>query len=567
MSYNNNKSQQIFQYEDSSRPDPGRSASLVGSDVASSKASTKLDLSGAKPLSPLPGSSGVGETKRKLSSRHISMIGIGGGIGTGLFVGSGNALATAGPAGVLMAYIIIGMAVFGVMEALAEMSTLIPVAGSFTHFAARFVDPALGFTLGANYYYCYAIGFASELSAASSVIQYWNQDINVAVWISIMFVVAAVLNLVGVRIYGESEVVTSMIKVLAFVGLIILGVVLDLGGGPTRDRIGFRYWKDPGAFNQFEGIAGAKGRFLGFFSAFINAAFTYVGTETVVLAAGEASNPTKQIPRAARRVLWRIIFFYILGILVIGLLVPFNEPRLTNSDLYSAKSPFVIAIDRAGIKVLPHIVNAVILVSAFSAGSSYVYVASRTLYSMALDRRAPGLFRKVNRFGIPVPAVILSLAFGAFSYLGVSKGSGTAFLWLSSLSTVAGLFAWATISFSYIRFRWALDAQGYDVSTLPYRAKLQPYGSWFSIATCSIIILFSGWSTFLNGDFTATSFVTSYIGIPLFFIPLVGWKLWHKTKMIPLSEIDLDSGKLDPSEERIEPEPTTIIGKFVAWIF
>lgn len=163
------------------------------------------------------------------------------------------------------------------MEALAEMATFLPVAGSFTHFAARFVDPALGMTLGYNYFYCYAIGFASELSAAALVIQFWNTSINIAVWISIMFVLGAALNLVSVNYFGESEVVAGVIKVLAFMAIIIFGIVIDLGGGPTHDRLGFRYWKSPGMFNQYEGIAGAKGQFLGFFSAFINAAFTYVG--------------------------------------------------------------------------------------------------------------------------------------------------------------------------------------------------------------------------------------------------------------------------------------------------
>ena len=495
------------------------------------------------------------------------MIGIGGGIGTGLFVGSGTALANAGPVGVLLAYIIIGMALFGVMEGLAEMSTLLPVSGSFMHFATRFVDPALGMTLGLSYFYCYAVGFASELSAASSVIQYWNQDVSIAVWISIMFVVAAALNLAGVNIYGESEVVTSMVKIFAFIGLILFGIIIDLGGGPTGDRLGFRYWITPGAFNQFEGIEGAKGRFLGFFSSFINAAFTYVGTETVVLAAGEAKNPTKQIPKAARRVLYRIAFFYILGIFIMGLIVPYDEPRLTSDGLYSAASPWVIAIDMAGVKVLPHIINAVILISAFSAGSSYVYVASRTLYSMALDKAAPQIFTRVDKRGVPYPAVILSLLFGCLSYLGVSNGGGTVFLWLSSLSTVAGLFAWATCAYAYLRFRAAWGRQGYSRTELPYKARLQPYSSYFSIIICAIVILFSGWSTFLNNQFTVTDFLTAYLGIPFFFVPWIGWKLWHKTKVVKLVDMDLDSGRLNPGEEKEEKAPTNAWERFWDWVF
>ncbi|SNX84901.1 probable general amino acid permease [Melanopsichium pennsylvanicum] len=497
----------------------------------------------ASPFEIPVGTSGVGAVSRKLSSRHIQMIGIGGGIGTGLFVGSGVALANAGPVGVLLAYIITGGMIFGVMEGLAEMSSYLPVSGSFMHFASRFVDPSLGMALGWNYWWCYAIGWASELSAASAVIGFWNTDINIAAWISIMMVVGAVLNFAGVNIYGESEVVTSTIKLMAFVALIIFGLVIDLGGGPTGDRLGFRYWKNPGAFNQYNGIGGAEGRFLGFFSAFL------------------------QIPKAARRVLYRILFFYILGIAIMGLIVPFNDPGLKSDGSYTGASPWTIAMERASVRILPHIFNAVVLISAFSAGSSYVYVASRTLYAMSLERHAPSVFRRIDKRGIPYVAVLVSWLVGALAYLGISSGGGTVFTWLSALSAVAGLFAWATCSYAYLRFRKVYSLQGYDRAALPYRARLQPYASWFSIIMSGIVIFFSGWSVFLNGNFTASGFLTNYLGIPVFFVPWIGWKLWHKTKVVKLSEVDLDSGRLNPKDEVPEKVPTTAWGRFVAWLF
>ncbi|SJX63585.1 probable general amino acid permease [Sporisorium reilianum f. sp. reilianum] len=549
---------------------PVTDTAATRSGEASKTASVHDDAKSRNTKSPFEvpvGEAGVGAVSRKLSSRHIQMIGIGGGIGTGLFVGSGIALANAGPVGVLLAYIITGMTIFGVMEGLAEMSSYLPVSGTFMHFASRFVDPSLGMALGWNYWWCYAIGWASELSAASAVIGYWNADINIAAWISIMMVVGAVLNFAGVNIYGESEVVTSTIKLLAFVMLIIFGLVIDLGGGPKHDRLGFRYWKDPGAFNQFNGIAGSEGRFLGFFSAFLQSAFTYVGTETVVLAAGEAKNPSTQIPKAARRVLYRILFFYILGIAIMGLIVPYNDPGLKSDGSYTGASPWIVAMTNAGVTLLPHIFNAVVLVSAFSAGSSYVYVASRTLYALALDRQAPAVFRRVDKRGIPYVAVLGSWVIGALAYLGISSGGGTVFSWLSALSAVAGLFAWATCCYAYLRFRRAYVMQGYDDSVLPYRARLQPYASWFSIGVCAIVIVFSGWSVFLNGNFTASGFLTNYLGIPVFFVPWLGWKLWHKTKVVKLAEVDLDSGRLRKEDEAPETVPTGAWAKFIAWLF
>ncbi len=261
-------------------------------------------------------------------------------------------------------------------------------------------------------------------------------------------------------------------------------------------------------------IGGSEGRFLGFFSAFLQSAFTYIGTETVVLAAGEAKNPSTQIPKAAKRVLYRILFFYILGIAIMGLIVPYNDPGLKSDGSYTGASPWIVAMGNAGVQVLPHIFNAVVLVSAFSAGSSYVYVASRTLYAMALDRQAPAVFRRVDKRGIPYAAVLLSWLVGALSYLGISSGGGTVFSWLSALSAVAGLFAWATCCYAYLRFPQSLHPPGLRPSHPSYRARLQPYASWFSIIMCAIVIFFSGWSVFLKGNFTASGFFTSYLGVP-----------------------------------------------------
>lgn len=299
----------------------------------------------------------------------------------------------------------------------------------------------------------------------------------------------------------------------------------------------------------------------------LKSAFTYVGTETVVLAAGEAKNPSTQIPKAARRVLYRILFFYILGILIMGLIVPYNDSALSSGGSYTGQSPFIIAMKNSGVHVLPSIFNAVVLISAFSAGSSYVYVASRTMYALALDHQAPKLLRRVDKRGIPYVAVLLSWLVGALAYLGINNSGGTVFSWLSALSAVAGLFAWATCCVAYLRFRSAYSLQGYDPKVLPYRARLQPYSSWFSIIMCGLVILFSGWSVFLKGNFTASGFLTSYIGIPIFFVPWVGWKVWHKTKVVKLSEVDLDSGRLNPKDEVPEKVPNGRWERFVAWLF
>ncbi|KZO90439.1 amino acid permease [Calocera viscosa TUFC12733] len=505
---------------------------------------------------------------RALKSRHLQMIAIGGTIGTGLFVGSGGALATAGPVGTLLGYVIVGTMVYSVMISLGEMTTLYPVSGSFTHYATRFVDPALGFALGWNYWYSYAVTLPNEITAAAIVISYWNQTVSVAVWVSIFLVLIIGINFVGVAAYGEAEFWMSFIKVTTIVGLIILGIVLDLGGGPTHDRIGFRYWKNPGPFNQFDGIQGATGRFLAFWSSFVQAAFSYLGTEIVAVTAGEAQNPHKTIPKAIHRVFYRILLFYVGGIAIIGLLVPYTNENLLNNTGTAAASPFVIAIETAGIKVLPSIINAVILISAFSAGNSDLYTSSRTLYALALDGKAPSFLRRCTRRGLPIWCVAITAMFGCLSYLNVGAASaGTVFEWFVNISTVSGLFAWSTICFSYVRFYYAAKRQGLDRNTLPYKSPFQPYAAWFGCILALIIIFFNGFSVFLDGNWSVSTFIADYIGVPIFIFFYLFWKIWKRTKLVKLDEIDLMAGRRDIDEkEEAEFVPTKWWEKVWDWL-
>jgi yeast amino acid transporter len=220
------------------------------------------------------------------------------------------------------------------------------------------------------------------------------------VWISVLIVVVVLVNIFAVTIYGEAEFWFAILKVVTIVGLIILAIVLDLGGGPDHDRIGFRYWKDPGAMNTF--IArGVEGRFLGFFFSLVMAAYIYAGIESVVVAAGEAQNPRKTIPKVIRRVFWRILLFYVFGSLAIGVLIPYNDPLLLTALATDAPgaagSPWVIAISRAGIRALPSIINAVILSSATSAANAFLYNGSRFLMSMAQSGLAPKVFLRCSQ--------------------------------------------------------------------------------------------------------------------------------------------------------------------------
>jgi amino acid transporter len=514
--------------------------------------------------------------KRTLKERHMAMIAIGGAIGTGLFVGSGSALSTGGPVGVWIAYCIMAFMVFSMMAALGEMAALFPVAGGFTHYAARFVDESLGFAVGVNYYYSYAVTIPTELVAAAIVVSYWDQHTNPAVYITVIFVLIYAVNFMGARAYGEAEFWFSAVKVATIIGLIILSLVLMCGGGPNHDPIGFRYWRNPGPFAQIalgtatgEGgyVPGRWGQFLAFWSVFVQAAFSFIGTEILATTLGEAENPRRTVPRAIRSVFWRLVIFYVFGIFFISVLVPYTDDRLLSPDANATASPFVIAINNAGIKALPSIVNAVILIAAWSAGNSDLYAASRTLYALAIQGQTPrgfgyDPFRYCLKNGLPIWCVVVTGLFGFLAYLNTGGPSAVeAFNWLYNLSAITGILTWWVILVAYLRFYYGLKKQGISRDDHPYKAPWQPWLSWFGLFFFTLVCLFCGFQIFLKGNFTANDLVASYISHIIFLFCWFGYKFWHKTKWIPLEEIDFMSGRreLDLMEEadKIKYAPTS----------
>lgn len=506
--------------------------------------------------------------QRQLKNRHIAMISIGGVIGTGLFLGTANSLRQGGPIGLLLGYLAVGSICYSVMISLGEMISYLPVPGGHIKLAERFVDPAFSFTMGWNYWYNWTIVLPAELSAAAVLIDFWDKDTNVnSAWVTICLVVVISINFMGAGAYGEAEFVFASIKVITITGLIILGIILDLGGGPDHDRLGFRYWKHPGPFVQFDGIGGAKGRFLGWWEVLTQAGFSFIGTEIVAIAAGEAKNPRRNLPKAIRRVYIRILLFYIGGVTIIGLLVPSNDPGLALGSGTAAASPFVIAIKRSGIKALPAIINACLLTSAWSAASSDLYTSSRALYGLAISGNAPSIFKRTLRNGLPVTALLMSSAFSLLAYMGVHSGSGKVFNWFANMTSVAGLLTWFGISFTYIRFHAGMKAQGIDRKTLPFSSRLQPYAAWYAAISCLFICLFSGWSVFLRHQWNTATFVTNYLPLILFPILYITSKLWTRVPIVKPSEMDFYTGLAEIEASTYdEPPPKNQWEAFWAWL-
>ncbi|UPK95644.1 hypothetical protein LCI18_006579 [Fusarium solani-melongenae] len=456
------------------------------------------------------------QTHRGLKSRHSQMIALGGTIGTGLFIGSGQALRMGGPAFFLTSYCIISVLVFGVITATTEFSSYLSVPGSTAaYFGNRFFSRSMSFALGWMYWYIWAITVPAEITAASLVIEYWNPPVHAAVWIAVILVVIVALNCFPVSVYGEVEFWFASIKVIGIIGLLLMALVITCGGGPNGKTIGFAYWNDPGAVNEYI-KTGESGRLIAFVSTMCFSVFAFVfAPELLVITGGEMQNPRRNLPLAGRRYIYRLVTFYVLGAFFLGMVVPSDDENLLGGGKGAGASPRAIASRNAGIKGLDSVINAVIFPSAWSAGNAWLYMASRSLYSMAVFGTAPKIFGWCTPSGIPYVALAFSAAFSLLAFMNVSKSAATVFNWFVNLINCSGFVSWICICCIYLRFRKATFAQGI-VDSLPYRSIFQPYASFVCIFMFTLLILLSGFTNFFDGNWNTSGFITSYFGIVLF---------------------------------------------------
>ncbi|KAJ6460688.1 amino acid permease/ SLC12A domain-containing protein [Mycena vitilis] len=494
-----------------------------------------------------------GHMHRSLKGRQVSMIAIAGTIGTGLFLGSGKALANGGPVGALLGYTIVGSLVGLMMYSLGEMMVWDPSAGGFIEFANRYVDPALGFAMGWQFWFQAVISTPAEIVAASIVILFWDDDSkHLAIYITVLLLGIIIVNFCGIKYFGEFEFVFASIKIITIVGLLILSLVIDLGGGPDHDRRGFRYWREAPFNDDFLGLVPAsKARFLGFWAVFTQAAFSYAGMEMLAMICLEAANPRVSMRTAVRAVFYRIVGLFVFSILLIGMCISRSEPALLQANKEASgtasESPFVVVIQSAGIKVLPHIINAVVLTSAFSASSETLYASSRALFMLAQGGKAPRLFAKVNSRGVPIYALSLCSLFSLLAYLACGKtGAIDAFNWLTNIIALGSMITWSGISLSHIRWYRARKVQGLSRDELPFTSWTQPYGAYIVLVSFLIIMFFNGFTTFI-GTFDAQSFVAAYINIPFLVILFLGYKIVMKTKVVPLATMDCGTHYIEGS--------------------
>lgn len=469
------------------------------------------------------------QVKRGLKHRHLTMIALGGTIGTGLFVASGATISQAGPLGALVAYIAIGLMVFFLMTSLGEMASYLPVSGSFASFADRYVDKAFGFAMGWNYWFNSAITVAVEAATVGVIMQFWLPHVPTWIWSTILIALILLVNLISAKAYGEAEFWMATIKVIAVIAFIVIGLATIFGI--------MSYKPDVARNLSAGGNHGFVGGIGGMIAVFMIAGFSFQGTEIVGIAAGESENPEKNVPSAIKQVFWRIIIFYFLSIFVIGALVYYKDPSLlraaTQSDI--TVSPFTLVFERAGLAAAASVMNAVILTSVISSANSWLYAASRMLFGMAKEGHAPKIFAKTNTSnGVPIYAILATVVIGLLAFLTSIFGTEIYF-YLVAASGLSGFLAWIGIAICHFRFRRAFIKQGHKLSELGYHAKWFPIGPIIALILSIIIVIGQITTVTMN----AQSIITTYLALPLFLILYFSYKIVKKTKLIPLEEVDL----------------------------
>ncbi|CCH43735.1 dicarboxylic amino acid permease [Wickerhamomyces ciferrii] len=486
-----------------------------------------------------------------LKQRHIQMLALIDVFGTGIFLSSGGVLATTGPAGMLLAYAIVAIIVGMNQMALAEVASLMPVSSATVRHLEQFIDPAWSFAFGwISVWSCMLPG---QISSSAVLISYWT-DISEAAWITIIIALILATNSYNIRFYAEIEFGFAIIKIMLLAGLIIISIVITSGGGPTHEVIGFKFWHKPGPFNEY--IAkGNLGKFIGFWKVLTGAVYSYGGVQSVPALAAETENPRRTVFSACKRIFYRSMIIMLITVLCLTLIVASDDPKLTNSTGNAQSSPFVIAVNNAKIKVVPHIINAGILTSAFSDANLSIVHGARTMFALAVKRQAPRIFLKTNRNGLPWVGTIFFAAFTPLAYMNVSKNSANVFNWFQTLSSANYLLGWILMSANHIHMTRAMKVQGISRDRLPHKFKYGPQAAWISGIAAIIVLITGGFKNFIPGHFQIDNFFAAYFILPFSFGLFLFWKIFKKTRYLRPHEVDLAPLFKDVEENPEPPAP------------
>lgn len=501
--------------------------------------------------------------KKKMKSRHVVMMTLGTGIGTGLLVANAAGLSKGGPAALVIAYGLVSFVTYFMIQAAGEMAVTYPtLPGNYNTYMSIFISKPYGFSTVWLSSIQWLTVLPLELITTSLTIKYWNESISGDVFVLIFYVFLLFIHFFGVKAYGETEFIFNTCKILMIAGFIIFSIVVNCGGAGDDGYIGGKYWHTPGAFASDTNI----GRFKGICYILVTGYFSYGGTELFVLSVNEQENPRKSTPIAAKQSIYRIVVIYLLTMILIGFNVPFNNDQLMGAGGSATHaSPYVLAASIHGVKVVPHIINAVILISVVSVGNSALYAAPRLICSLSQQGYAPKILSYIDREGRPLTALVTCAIFGVIGFAAASSQEEQVFTWLAAIAGLSELFTWSGIFLSHIRFRQAMKVQGKDLRELGYLSTAGVWGSVYGVFFNILVFMAQFWvALFPIGESKANaeSFFESYLAFPIFFVFYFGYMIYNKdfTLLTNLEEIDLDYHRriYDPEFIRQEEEENRI---------
>ncbi|GAV50371.1 hypothetical protein ZYGR_0U02270 [Zygosaccharomyces rouxii] len=544
--------------------------------------------------------------QRKLRVRHIQMIGIGACLGVGIFLTSGKAFSIAGPFGTLLGFSLSGSIVLATLLSFTELSTLIPLSSGFSGLASRFVEDAFGFALGWTYWFSCMITMPTQVVACTFYLKYFDSlNLNkgaIAGFATLFMLYAVLVNLLDVRLMGEIVYITGLIKIIISIIMILAMVILNSGTGTKYDRVGFRFWDSSKSSSNLtyglfrptfdlndigdgstKGIEGSGGRFLALASTMLISTFAYTGVEMAFVASGEAINPRKTIPSATKRTFCIVLVIYVFTIFSVSINIYCGDPRLQPyfTGSYSARyqavqrgvgsqwqlshkchtnipystedpvdynsSPWVLALQNFGLCTFAAVFNGILIFFTSGAEISSLFSSSRTLYAMAVQRKAPTIFQRCNKRGVPYVSVIFSGMFGVVGYLAVDSGAVENFNVLSNMSSASTSIIWMGLNVSFLRFYYALktrrDIISRDEKSYPYRSPFQPYLAFYGLFGCCLFIIFMGFTNFIHHFWNVKSFFSAYGGLILFVVCYLGYKMIGTSKIQRLDQLDMDTGR------------------------
>ncbi|MFK2825284.1 amino acid permease [Bacillus sp. B190/17] len=442
------------------------------------------------------------ELQRSMKSRHLFMLSLGGVIGTGLFLGSGYAIGEAGPAGAIVAYLVGGLLMYLVMVCLGELSVVMPVSGSFQAHAAKFIGPATGFVIGWTYWMSWALYVGLEFIAAGLLMARWFPHTPVWVWCTIFAILLFAINALTTKSFAETEYWFSGIKVLTVILFIIIGGAAMFGLIPLKEQ-------SAPFFTNFVGDGLFPTGFTGVFISMMTVVYAFQGSEIMGVAAGETENPQKSIPKAIRTIVVRVLLFYVLATFVLSAIVPWKEAGVL-------ESPFVTVFEMTGIPYAADIMNFVILTAVLSVGNTGLFACTRILFSLSQTGMAHPLFGKINRRGVPMNALLVTLFFALLSLLTSVVAEETLFVVLLAISGVGGLLTWMAIAFAQYRFRKQYIREGGKVEELKFRVPLFPFVPILALIMCLGIFVFTAYdptqrtSLYWGFSFVAACYIFYY---------------------------------------------------------